>query len=270
MKSVRKAVQAEGSRRRGATGLWRTGGRGQGRAEEGEAGGWACEGWSGGARGAERPLPVETNSLVLLLQVPEGGVILERGKGEQGFFRLEVARELDGARAIVTHLARVLPASLVQSLRYLLGCQLRSLERRRDLFAPGRTVVGPRLSLVGERFRRLDLLIGDNGAFAPFRQCQRMPQCAGWQVVDHRVNFDRLGCALPLPQPLANSNPAPCPRPAPGSGPHPVLHPEHDAPCRLRRSVLVSGKVGRTFRENVVLSRETLRYNLELCVTLRT
>ena len=51
MKSVRKAPEAEGSRRRGATGLWRTGGRSQDRAGEGEAGGWACEGRSGGARG---------------------------------------------------------------------------------------------------------------------------------------------------------------------------------------------------------------------------
>ena len=51
MKSVRKAVEGEGSRRRGATGLWRTGGGSQDRAGEGEAGGWACEGWSGGGRG---------------------------------------------------------------------------------------------------------------------------------------------------------------------------------------------------------------------------
>ena len=51
MNSVRKAVEGEGSRRRGATGLWRTGGGSQDRAGEGEAGGWACEGWSGGGRG---------------------------------------------------------------------------------------------------------------------------------------------------------------------------------------------------------------------------
>ena len=44
-------MEAEGSRRRGATVLWRTGGRSQDRAGEGEAGGWACQGWSGGAQG---------------------------------------------------------------------------------------------------------------------------------------------------------------------------------------------------------------------------
>ena len=48
---VRKAAETEGHGRRGAAGLWRTRGRSQDRAGEGESGGWACGGWSGGARG---------------------------------------------------------------------------------------------------------------------------------------------------------------------------------------------------------------------------
>ena len=47
----RVAVEAEGHGRRGATGLWCTRGRSQDRAGDGEAGGWACGAWSGGARG---------------------------------------------------------------------------------------------------------------------------------------------------------------------------------------------------------------------------